>query len=54
MAALTLGVPTVLFVLGAIGAYPWVFIPLIVGGAVAYVVDRERRRRQALAARADW
>ncbi|RFZ51500.1 hypothetical protein MSS2_03461 [Mycobacterium marinum] len=52
--AVMLGIPTVLFVLGAIGAYPWVFIPLIVAGAVAYTVERERRRRQALAARADW
>ncbi len=53
-AAVMLGMPTVLFTLGAIGAYPWVFIPLIAAAALAYVADREWRRRQALAARADW
>lgn len=54
VAAVLGGVPSVLFRLAAIGAYPWVFIPLLVLGGLAYTVDRERRRRQALAARADW
>jgi len=48
------GVPAFLFLLAAIGAYPWVFIPLLVLGGLAYTVDRERRRRLALVARADW
>ncbi|RFZ05424.1 hypothetical protein VIMS_04926 [Mycobacterium marinum] len=53
-AAVIFGIPSVLFVLGAIGAYPLVFIPLLVFGGAVYVADRERCRRQALAARADW
>ncbi|ORB84667.1 hypothetical protein B1987_13650 [Mycobacterium kansasii] len=48
------GVPSFLFVLAAIAAYPWLFLPTITAGVVAYIVDREYRRRKALAARADW
>lgn len=53
-AAVALAVPSVLFALAAIGTQPWVFIPLLVLGGLAYMVDRERRRRHELSARADY
>lgn len=52
-AAVAAGVPSVLFTLAAVGAYPLVLIPLIVVAAVVWL-DRRQRRRAALAARADW
>lgn len=54
IAAALFAVPVTLFGLGAIAAYPWIFVPLLVLAGVGYVVDREYRRRQALAVRADW
>lgn len=49
VAAVTLSV----FALAAVCAHPWL-IGCIVTGALAYVAHREHRRRQALAARADY
>lgn len=48
-AAVTLAV----IVLAMVVAHPWLVGCLAVGG-VLYAVDGERRRRQALATRADW
>lgn len=51
-AAVLYAVPVTLFVLAAVCAYPWLLAPLTIA-LVACVVDREHRRRAALAARAD-
>ena len=40
-------------VVASISAYPWL-VGVGVLGAVAYMIDREQRRRRALAARADY
>lgn len=48
-AAVTLAV----IVLATVCAYPWLLAVAAVGGGV-YWASRERRRREALAARADW
>lgn len=53
-AAALFAVPVTITGLGAIAAYPWLFVPLLMLAGVAYVADREHRRRAALAARADW
>lgn len=54
VAAVAFAVPVTITALGAIAAYPLIFVPLLAVGVVAYVVDREHRRRVALAARADY
>lgn len=53
-AAVLFAVPVTITMVGAIAAYPLTFVPLLAVVAVVYVVDREHRRRQALAARADY
>jgi len=45
--------PLAVFGLSAVCAYPWL-LAVVVAAGVVYVVDREHRRRAALAARADW
>ncbi|WP_205878777.1 hypothetical protein [Mycobacterium camsae] len=42
-----------LFTLAAVGAYPFILIPLIVVGAVVWL-DRRQRARAAIASRADY
>ncbi|OBI41117.1 hypothetical protein A5707_07935 [Mycobacterium kyorinense] len=46
--------PVTIIALGSIAAYPWLFVPLLALAGLAYIVDREHRRRAALAARADY
>lgn len=53
-AAVAFAVPVAITALGAIAAYPLIFVPLLAAGVVAYIVDREHRRRAALAGRADY
>lgn len=52
-ATVALAAFTVMFSLVVVVGHPWLLIVAAVG-AVVYVLDREHRRRQALAARADW
>jgi len=52
-AAVALAAFTVMFSLVVVVGHPWLLIVAAVG-AVVYFVDREVRRRRALAARADW
>lgn len=51
-AAVAFAVPAFIVSLGAIAAYPALFLPLLVVGGAVYMADREHRRRRALAARA--
>lgn len=44
---------TAIFTLVVVVGYPWLLIVGAVGYGV-YILDREYRRRRALAARADW
>ena len=53
-AAVLFAVPMGTIILGAIAAYPVVFLSLLGTVAVGYVIHREHERRTALAARADW
>ncbi|WP_141681921.1 hypothetical protein [Mycobacterium malmoense] len=46
-------VPLLVFLAGAVLAYPWVLVPLLVV-AVGVWVDWRQRQRNAVAARADW
>lgn len=52
-AAVAFAVPVFIVSLGAIAAYPAPFLPLLAIGSVVYLVERKRRRAEALAARAD-
>lgn len=52
-AAVALAAFTVMFSIVVVVGYPWLLVVAAVG-AVVYFVDREVRRRRALAARADW
>lgn len=53
-AAVAFAVPVTIIGLGSIAAYPWLFVPLLALAGLVYIVDREHRRRAALAARADY
>lgn len=53
-AAVSFAVPVTITALGAVAAYPLIFVPLLAAGVVTYIVDRKHRRRVALAARADY
>lgn len=52
-AAAALGMFSVMFSLVVVVGHPWLLLVAALG-AGAYAVDREHRRRRALAARADW
>lgn len=51
--AVALGVFVVMFGLVMVVGHPWLLLVAAVG-VVVYLIDREQRRRRALAARADW
>ena len=46
-------VPLIIFLAGAVLAYPWFLIPLLIIGTGVWV-DWRQRQRQAIAARADY
>lgn len=52
-AAVLLALPTLYTIVGVILAYPWFFIPLLIIAAALWL-ERQRRRRAAIAARADY
>lgn len=52
-AGVFVGLPALYTVAGIVLAYPWFFVPVLVV-VCAVVVDRQMRRRAAIAARADW
>ncbi|WP_157185994.1 hypothetical protein [Mycobacterium canetti] len=51
-ATAVIAVPTIYLLIGALLAYPWLCMPLLVVGA-AWWMDRRNRRRAAIVARAD-
>jgi hypothetical protein len=54
VAAVFFALSLALIGLAAIAENPWLFVPLLVVAMLAVVIDREHRRRAALAARADY
>lgn len=48
-----LALPLTIFCIGALLAYPWFLIPVLMV-VCALLVDRRQRRRAAIAARADY
>lgn len=53
VATVLIALPTLYTLVGVILAYPWFFVPLFIVAAAVWV-DRQQRRRAALAARADY